>query len=152
MGYVSFRSEAYVSLGTVETRSHFSLVRTHGHHDSDHLRHHARMVTHSIRHQYAILRLLAPLLRFIVLWSRHYDFTVLTTHILPYLSLTLRDLSLDSHSFHYSSLSRLCSFLLSLLHFLCNPSIFIFGIILCQGHSSIYSVVTAQCSSLALIS
>ena len=39
MGYVSFQSEAYVSLGTVKTRSHFSLVRTHGHHDSDRLRH-----------------------------------------------------------------------------------------------------------------
>ena len=40
MGYVFFRSETYISLGTVETRSHFSLVWTHGHHDSDHLRHH----------------------------------------------------------------------------------------------------------------
>ena len=69
--------------------------------------------------------------------AHHYDFTVLTTHILPYLSLTLRDLSLDSHSFYYSSLSRLCSFLLSSLHFLCNPSIFIYGVL----SSELFSVM-----------
>ena len=40
MGYVSFRSEAYVSLGMVKTRSHFSLAWTHGNHDSDPFRHH----------------------------------------------------------------------------------------------------------------
>ena len=50
--------------------------------------------------------------------------TILTTHIFSYLSLTLPSLSLDSHSFDYPFLSRPCSFLLSLSHFLCNHSIF----------------------------
>ena len=49
--------------------------------------------------------------------------TILMTHIFSYLSLTLSSLSLDSHSFDYSFLSCLCSFLFSPPHFLCNNSI-----------------------------
>ena len=50
--------------------------------------------------------------------------TILMTHTFSYLSLALPGLSLDPHSFNYSSLSRLCSILLSPPHSLCNRSIF----------------------------
>ena len=83
--------------------------------------------------------------------------TILMTHTFSYLSLTLPSLSLDPHSFNYSSLSRLCSLLLSPPHSLCNHSIFTYDVLSSEllfshGHSSIYSVVAVRCSSLALIS
>ena len=75
-------------------------------------------------------------------------FMTLATHILSYLSLTLPSLNLDSHSFDYSFLSHLCSFLFHLPHFLVITSFylqyFIFGVTLCHGHSSIYSVVVVR--------
>ena len=65
--------------------------------------------------------------------------TILMTHTFSYLSLTLPGLSLDPHSFNYSSLSRLCSLLLSPPHSLCNHSIFIYDVLsselfLSHGH------------------
>ena len=83
--------------------------------------------------------------------------TILMTHMFSYLSLTLPGLSLDPHSFDYSSLSHLCSLLLSPPHSLCNCSIFTYDVLssellVSHGHSSIYSVVAVRCSSLALIS
>ena len=78
--------------------------------------------------------------------------TILMTHTFSYLSLTLPGLSLDPHSFDYSSLSHLCSLLLSPPHSLCNHSIFTYDVLslellLSHGHSSIYSVVAVRCSS-----
>ena len=55
--------------------------------------------------------------------------TILMTHIISYLSLTLPDLSLDLHSFDYSFLSHLCPFLLSPPHSLCNCSIFTYDVL-----------------------
>ena len=55
--------------------------------------------------------------------------TTLTTHIFSYLYPTLPGLSLDSHSFDYSFLSCLCSFLLSPSHSLCNHSIFTYDVL-----------------------
>ena len=95
-----------------------------------------------------------------VLLFYDHDITILTilmTHTFSYPSLTLPGLSLDPHSFDYSSFSRLCSPLLSPPHSLCNLSIFTYDVLslellLSHGHSSIYSVVAVCCSSLALIS
>ena len=135
----------------------FSLVRIYGHHDYNHPCHHssyddssnstsARHHSPSLHHSCALL---------------FYDHTIMIlttpmTHIFSYLSLTLPGLSLDLHSFDYSFLSCLCPFLLSPPHSLCNHSIFTYDVLslelLCHGHSSIYSVVTVRCSSLALIS
>ena len=142
MGYVSFRSETYISLGMVETRSHFSLVRTHGHHDSDCLRHHgpygdssystsARHCSPSQHHSCVLL---------------FYDhamtiLTTLTTHILSYLSLTLPGLNLDPHSFDYSFLSCLCSFLFSPPHSLCNRSIFTYDVSSLESLSAMATLV-----------
>ena len=76
------------------------------------------------------------------------------THTFSYLSLTQPGLSLDLHSFDYSSLSRLCPFLLSPPHSLCNYSIFTYDalsleLLLSHGHSSIYSVVAVCCKLLS---
>ena len=135
-----------------------SLVQTHGHHNYDQLCHHG-LYSDSSRltsacHCSPFLHHACALL--------FYDhaiiiLTIFTTHMFPYLSLTLPSLSLDLHSFDYSFLSHLCSFMLSLPHFLCNHSIFTYDGISSElpfshGHSSIYSVVAVHCSSLALIS
>ena len=95
-----------------------------------------------------------------VLLFYDHDITILTilmTHTFSYLSLTLPGLSLDPHSFDYSSLSCLCSLLLSPPHSICNCFIFTYNVLSSEllfshGHSSIYNVVAVRCSSLALIS
>ena len=134
------------------------LVRIHGLHDYDPSCHHSPYEyssrSTSAHHHSPILHHSCVLL--------FYDhaitiLTILMTHMFSYLSLTLPGLSLDPHSFDYSSLSRLCSLLLSLPHSLCNRSIFTCDVLSLEllfshGHSSIYSVVAVHCSSLALIS
>ena len=51
----------------------------------------AHGMTHPIQHQHAIIRLLASLLHFIVLRSRHYDlYDSHDPHILLYFSHTVR--------------------------------------------------------------
>ena len=135
-----------------------SLDRIHGLQDYDPSRHHGSYdyssSSTSARHHFPFLCHSCVLL--------FYDhaitiLTILMTHAFSYLSLTLPGLSLDLHSFDYSSLSRLCSLLLSPPHSLCNHSIFTYDVLssellLSHGHSSIYSVVAVRCSSLALIS
>ena len=158
MGYVSFRSETYVSLGMVKPRllpywSGSTAIVT-----MDDFIITARMVTHHIRLQHIILVPIASYSRLIVLWSRHHDsYDSHDPHVFPFISPTLPGLSLGPHSFDDLSLSRLCSSWLSPPHSLCHYSIFIYGIIslelfVCHGHSSIYSVVAVRCSSSALIS
>ena len=66
---------------------------------------------------------------------------ILTTHIFPYLSLTLPSLSLDLHSFDYSFLSHPCPFLLSLPHSLCNCSIFTYNVLSLELHSVMATLV-----------
>ena len=135
-----------------------SLVRIYGLHDYDSSRHHGpyddSSRSTSARHHSPFLHHSCVLL--------FYDHDIMTlmilmTHMFSYLSLTLPGLSLDPHSFDYSSLSRLCSLLLSPPHSLCNHSIFTYDVLslellLSHGHSSIYSVVAVRCSSSALIS
>ena len=134
------------------------LDRIHGLHDYDPSRHHgpydySSRLTSACHHSPFLCHSCVLLF---------YDHTItilmiLMTHAFSYLSLTLPGLSLDLHSFDYSSLSRLCSLLLSPPHSLCNRSIFTYDVLssellLSHGHSSIYSVVAVRCSSLALIS
>ena len=135
-----------------------SLDRIHGLHDYDPSCHHgpynysSRLI--SARHHSPFVHHSCVLL--------FYDhdimtLTILMTHTFSYLSLTLPGLSLEPHSFDYSSLSHLCSLLLSPPHSLCNRSIFAYDVLSLEllfshGHSSIYSVVAVRCSSLALIS
>ena len=136
----------------------FSLDWIHGLHDYDPSRHHGPYddSSHSTSAHHHSPFLCHPC----VLLFYDHDITtlmILMTHMFSYLSLTLPGLSLDSHSFDYSSLSRLCSLLLSPPHSLCNRSIFTYDVLSLEllfshGHSSIYSVVTVRCSSLALIS
>ena len=133
-------------------------VRTYGHHDYDRLRHHSPYNDSShltLAHHYSPFLHQVCVLLF-------YDqaitiLMILMTHTFSYLSLTLSGLSPDLHSFDYSFFSRLCSFLLSPPHSLCNHSIFTYNVLSSEllfshGHSSIYSVVAVHCSSLALIS
>ena len=107
MGYVSSQSEAYVSLGTVTQHFPSSLVRTYGHHDYDHLRHHG---LHSDSSRLTPAHHHSPLLHraSVLLFYDHAIriFMILMTHMFSYLSLTLPSLSLDPHSFDYSSLSH----------------------------------------------
>ena len=143
----------WVEKGTVP-----NMDRIHGLHDYDPSRHHGpyddSSRSTSARHHSPFLRHSCVLLFF------DHDITTLTilmTHTFSYLSLTLPGLSLEPHSFDYSSLSRLCSLLLSSPHSLCNRSIFTYDVLSLEllfshGHSSIYSVVAVRCSSLALIS
>ena len=156
MGYVSFRSEAYVPLGMVKTRSHFSLARTYGHHDSDRLRHHGlhgdSSYSTSARHCSPSCITLASYCSMITP-LRFYDSH--DPHTFLSFSHTTRSESRLTFILLLISLTPL--FLLTQPpHSLCNPSIFIYGVLsselFCHGHSSIYSIVTAQCSSLALIS
>ena len=132
-----------------------SLVRSHGHHDYDHLCHHglhgysARST--SAHHSFAISRH-----SFVLLFYDHDIMTlmILMTHMLPFYSPTLPGPSLDPHSFDYSSLSRYCFVWLSPIHTLCHQFIFIFwwrlfGVIYSHGHSSIYRLIITVCSSLA---
>ena len=72
--------------------------------------------------------------------------TTLTTHILSYLSLTLPGLNLDPHSFNYSFLSRLCSFLFSPPHFLCNHSILTYDVLSLESRSAMATLVYIYCS------
>ena len=135
-----------------------SLDRIHGLHDYNPSRHHG-LYDYSSRSTSAHHH--SPSLpHSCVLLFYDHAITTLTipmTHTFSYLSLTLPGLSLDPHSFDYSSISRLCSLLLSPPHSLCNRSIFTYDVLssellLSHGHSSIYSVVAVRCSSLALIS
>ena len=158
MGYISLQIRSLCIPRNSHITIPFLLVQIYGHHDYNHLRHHGlyndSSHSTSARHHLPSCIILASWL--------FYDhvitiLTILTTHIFSYLSPTLPGLSLDLHSFDYSFLSCLCPFLLSLPHFPRNHSIFTydvftFGVTLCHGHSSIYSVVAVQCSSLALIS
>ena len=135
-----------------------SLVQIYGHHDYDLPCHHGlyddSSRSTSARHHLPFLHHSCILL--------FYDraitiFTILMTHTFSYLSLTLPSLSLDPHSFNYSSLSHLCFLLLSPPHSLCNRFIFTYDVLSSEllfshGHSGIYSVVTVRCSSSALIS
>ena len=91
------------------------LVQIHGLHDYDPSRHHDpyddSSRSTSARHHSPFLHHSCVLL--------FYDhaimtLTILMTHTFSYLSLTLPGLSLDPHSFDYSSLSCLWSLLLSL--------------------------------------
>ena len=138
MGYVSFRSEAYISLGMVKTRSYFLI-------GPDSWPSWLWSPLSSRPTRWLILSdISTPLSAFlhhscVLLFYDHTItiFTIPMTHILSYLSLTLPGLSLDSHSFDYSFLSRLCSFLLSPPHSLCNPSIFIYDVL----SSELFSVM-----------
>ena len=86
-----------------------SLVRTHSHHDYDYPRYLGpygdSSCSTSARHH--SLSLHHPC---VLLFYDHdiTTFTILMTHMFPYLSLTLPGLSLDPHSFDYSPISRLC--------------------------------------------
>ena len=106
------------------------LARIYGLHDYDPSRHHGQYDyssrSTSARHHSPSLHHSCILL--------FYDhaitiLTILMTHTFSYLSLTLLGLSLDPHSFDYSSLSRLCSLLLSPPHSLCNHSIFTYDVL-----------------------
>ena len=86
-----------------------SLVRTHGHHDYNRLRHLGLYgdSSHSTSARHYSLSLHHPR----VLLFYDHDITILMilmTHTFSYLSLTLPGLSLDPHSFDYSLISRLC--------------------------------------------
>ena len=98
-----------------------SLDRIHGLHDYDPSRHHGPY-DYSSRSTSACHH--SPLLHHsCVLLFYDHDITTLTilmTHTFSYLSPTLPGLSLEPHSFDYSSLSRHCSLLLSPPHSLCN--------------------------------
>ena len=136
----------------------FSLIWIYGHHDYNCPCHHgpyddSSYLTPACHHSPSLHHSCVLLF---------YDHTITIfmipmTHIFSYLPPTLPSLSLDLHSFDYLFLSCLCLFLLSPPHSLCNHSIFTYDVLslelpFCHGHSSIYSVVTVQCSSLALIS
>ena len=86
-----------------------SSVRTCDHHDYDRLRHlgpYGDSSRSTSAHHHS-LSLHHP--RVLLLYDHDImTFTILMTHTLSYHSLTLPGLSLDSHSFDYSSLSRLC--------------------------------------------
>ena len=86
-----------------------SLDWTHGHHDYNHPHHLGPYgdSSHSTSARHHLLSLHHPC----VLLFYDHDITILTilmTHTFSYLSLTLSGLSLDPHSFDYSSLSHLC--------------------------------------------
>ena len=122
-GMFPFWPEAYVSLGLVTLQSppHWlgsTAIMTTITFVT------ACMMIHPIQHQHIIF---LPSLHYscVLLF---YDHTImilmiLMTHAFSYPSLTLPGLSLDLHSFNYSFLLRLCPFLLSLPHSLCNHSI-----------------------------
>ena len=130
MGYVSLLTQSLCIPRNGHVMVSFSLVWIYGHHDYDRPCHHspygdssdstpARHYSPSLHHSCALL---------------FYDhaITILTTpmtHMFSYLSLTLSGLSLDLHSFDYSFLSCLCSFLLSPPHSLCNDSIFTYNVL-----------------------
>ena len=116
----------------------FPLAQTHSHHDYNHPCHHSpyddSSHTTSAHHSFIILHH-----SLILLFYDHniMTLTILTTHTISYLSPTLPGLSLDSHSFYYSFLSCLCSFLLSPPHSLCNHSIFTYDV----SPSELFSVI-----------
>ena len=85
-------------------------------------------MTHPFRHQHIIICLLYHSCDLLFYDHAIMTFMILMTHIFTYLSLILPGLSLDSHSFDYSFLSRLCSLLLRPPHFLCNRSIFTYDV------------------------
>ena len=127
-GMFPFRSEVYVSLGTVTLQFPPYWFRSMAIMTTTTFIITACSMTQPFQHQHAIIRLLASLLCLLFYDHAITIFMILTTHILSYLSLTLPGLSLDSHSFDYSFLSHLCSFLLSPSHVLCNHSIFTYDV------------------------
>ena len=130
MGYISLLTQNLCIPRNGHVTVPFSLVRIYGHHDYDRPHHHgqyddssnltpARHHSPSLHHSCTIL---------------FYDhaITILTTpmtHMFSYISPTLPGLSLDLHSFDYSFLSHLCSFLLNPPHSLCNHSIFTYDVL-----------------------
>ena len=130
MGYVSLPTQSLCIPRNSHVTVPFSLVQTYGHHDYDHPCHcglcddsfcstSARHLSLSLHHPYVLLFYNHTIM----------ILTILTTHTFSYLSPTLPSLSLDLHSFDYSFLSHLCSFLLSLPHSLCNHSIFTYNVL-----------------------
>ena len=103
------------------------LVQIYGLHDYDPPHHHG---LYNYSSHLTLAHHHSPILHHscILLFYDH-AIMILMTHMFSYLSLTLPGLSLDPHSFDYSSFSRLCSLLLSLPHSLCNRSIFTYDVL-----------------------
>ena len=130
MGYVSLPTRSLCTPRNSYIMVPFSLVQIYGHHDYDRPRHHGPYddssdSTPACHH--------LPSLHYscILLFYDHtiMTLTILMTHTFSYLSPTLPSLSLDLHSFDYLFLSRLCPFLFSLPHSLCNHSIFTYDVL-----------------------
>ena len=130
MGDVSLLTQSLCIPRNSHVTVPFSLVWIYGHHDYNRPRHHGPYDDSSnstpAHHHSPSLHHSCTLLFY------DHTITILTTpmtHIFSYLSLTLPGLSLDLHSFDYSFLSCLCSFLFSPPHFPCNHSIFTYDVL-----------------------